>query len=198
MAAAGSERARLFIAVPVPAAIRDALTEARRAFEAAGAPPLRWVRADGIHLTLKFLGETPLSRRAEIETAMAEAAARTLVHRLRLDGFGLFGGRRPHTLWAGLEGDVAQLRALAARLDRHLGQLGFSLENTPLTPHLTIARVPSRTDARTGRMLQRAVEDLAALPPPLPLLVETLQLIRSDLRRDGARYTVLAITKCRG
>ncbi len=189
--------ARLFIAVMVPAPVLAALREAREAFEQAGAPPLRWVRPEGIHLTLKFLGDTALTRQGDIEAAMAEAASATAAHELRLGGFGLFGGRRPRVLWAGLDGRVEELIACAAQLDQSLGRVGFEQEKRPLAAHLTLARVPQGTSAGERAALSEAVKRVAA-PSPLALPVTELRLVRSRLGRGGARYETIAIKECAG
>ena len=186
---------RLFIAVALPPAVRAELAALRAALEGAGVPRLRWVQPDGIHLTLKFLGDTPLRRRPEIEAAMEEAGAAGPEHTLSLGGLGLFGGRRPRVLWAGLDGDVAAVIALAARLDAALAERGFEPERRPLTPHLTLARVPDRAGDEQRRALRRIVEACAA-PAPLPLAVDALRLIQSDLTPGGARYRTLAVRAC--
>ncbi len=191
------ETARLFIAVVPPAEVRAALAQAREAFVAAGAPGLRWVAPEGIHLTLKFLGETALARREEIEAAMAETGAVRPPHSVHLSSYGLFGGRRPRVLWAGLDGEVDELSACAAQLDQALGARGFELEKRSLSPHLTLARAPSGAGQREEAALRGALERVPA-PPALELPVTALQLIRSRLRPEGAVYETLTISDLQG
>ena len=187
----GGELARLFLSVPAPPEILSALADARHAFEEAGAPPLRWVRPDGIHLTLKFLGETPVSRMEEIVAAIADVTGATRPHTLRLGGFGVSNRRRPRVLWAELAGDRAETVELAARLDERLGRQGFARESRPLTPHLTLARVPEHSGDAARRTLVRLTASLGP-PPPQPLPVRAVLLMRSTLGPDGARYAELA------
>lgn len=190
------DQARLFIGVPASAAVIDALAAVRRALEATGVPRLRWVRPDALHLTLTFLGDTPIQRQAEIVGAMERAVGGTPPQTLRLDRLQLFGNRRPRVLWADLSGDVEGVIALAARLDAELAGLGFAAESRPFTPHLTLARVPvslANADRRTLHELLR----LVAPPPPVALPVEAITLVRSRLGADGPRYESLAIIPCR-
>ena len=138
-----TDSVRLFIAVPVPSAVRVELQRARRHFERSGAPRLRWIRAEAIHLTLKFLGDVPSVRIGVVERELEEICAETQRHALRLTGFGVFGGRRPRVLWAGLDGAVADTVKLAGAIDVHLAAHGFPLERRDFRPHLTLARVPA-------------------------------------------------------
>lgn len=181
---------RLFIAVPLPPPVRAELQRARRHFERAGAPRLRWVRAEAIHLTLKFLGETPLARVGVIERELEEISAETQRHVLRLTGFGIFGGRRPRVLWAGLNGAVEDTATLARAIDARLTVRGFPPERRNFRPHLTLARVSDGATAEDRTRLVGLVERVGSLPP-LVLPVEQVQLIRSELRPEGARYTTL-------
>lgn len=190
------EQARLFIGVAAPPAVIDALAAVRRELEAAGVPRLRWVRPGALHLTLKFLGDTPIQRQAEIVGVMERAIGGTAPQALRLDRLQLFGNRRPRVLWADLGGDVAGVIALAARLDAELARLGFAAESRPFTPHLTLARVPDSLADADRRSLHELLR-LVAPPLPVPLPVEAITLVRSRLGAEGPRYEPLAIIPCR-
>ena len=187
---------RLFIAAVPPPAVRAALAATQEALRAGLAGPgadvrLRWVRPEAIHLTLRFLGETPDDRRPAIERALAATAAAGAPIDLRLGAVGTFGGRRPRVVWAGLEGDVSALADCAAALNRALAAEGFPDEPRPLRPHLTLARV----SGRPGRDAHaRLLSLVAATPAPRSAAfpVDALELIRSELRPDGPRYTTLA------
>ncbi len=192
-----SESLRLFIAVAIPPAIRRGLTDLRPRLEQAGAPAtLRWVRSEGIHLTLKFLGATPVTQLATITDAIEETAAKSPAHHLQIDGLGLFGGRRPRVLWAGLGGDTDIVRQCAARLDGSLAQRGFPADRQPFAPHLTLARLRDRVTRQDREALRQAVQRVIAdgwmAPPSAVIAVTTLHLIRSQLGPDGSCYESLA------
>ena len=152
----------------------------------------RWVRAENIHLTLKFLGETRSSQIDAVQKAAAASCIGTGELSLALGRVGAFpSSSRPRVVWVGLEGDIPGLVSLAGRLDRGLQALGFRPEERPFSPHLTIARV--RPDAS----LQEQAEIGAALsrarpPASLRFTASEVSLIRSQLRPEGPLYTCLA------
>ncbi|MGH7645253.1 MAG: RNA 2',3'-cyclic phosphodiesterase [Gemmatimonadales bacterium] len=187
---------RLFVALNLPEAVRQALW-------AAAAPardldlPLRWVRPDGIHLTLKFLGETADQRAPELRSALARVAgdsggasapARPLA--VALGGFGAFPDvERPRVVWAGVAGDPA-LELLQHGLEREFAPLGFPTEARAFRPHVTLAR--ATRDARPADFARAGLDAvLGTLEFAETVVIETLDLMRSELGRDGAVYHVL-------
>ncbi len=196
------ERLRLFVAVELPEGWLRALAtvqdDLRRALAARagvrGAPRLRWTRPEGVHLTLKFLGEVPAARREAIEAALARAVDAPPGLELRLGNTGAFGindRRGPRVLWVGVSGDVEGLGRLFGQIDASLGTIGFERERRSFAAHLTLARVPDDFPAGDRAALADA---LVALPlPDAPsFVVERVSLMRSHLNRDGARYERLA------
>lgn len=183
---------RLFVACELPPGARQALGTLQRALQEAGASNLRWVRPEGIHLTLKFLGSVPAARVGAIREALARAVREPFRWEVRLAGVGSFGGpKRLRVVWVGLEGDVAPLGDLARRVDLALAPLGFAREERPFTPHLTLARVREEASMEERRALHELLATFR--PPALPTLtVDSLSLMRSFLEPGGARYTCLA------
>ncbi|MGH2585241.1 MAG: RNA 2',3'-cyclic phosphodiesterase [Dehalococcoidia bacterium] len=188
---AGKEkRLRLFVAVLLPPAWLTALEAVQRDLRAAGLR-LRYVRPDGVHLTLTFLGDVPAGRLAEINDALAEAVPRASAFDLALDGLGTFGpARRPRVVWVGVGGDHAQLSTAHQTIDAALSRRGFPPEVRAFNPHLTLARVPEDLSA----------EDAARIVPALagitPLSAErhhvaSVSLMQSHLGPGGARYDEL-------
>lgn len=118
---------------------------------------LRWTHAVDLHVTTKFIGELPHGRVAEMERALGALTPRDpLVISIRLLGW-FPNGDAPKVFWAGVEAPSG-LAELAADTERALAPLGVTIERRPYTPHLTLARVPTR--ARLDA-LRRA---LVALP----------------------------------
>jgi 2'-5' RNA ligase len=183
---------RLFVACELPQTARDALAQVQDDLKAKGAAPLRWVRPEGIHLTLKFLGGVPPSRLQPIEHALAAAIDAPFALRLRLGAVGSFGGRqRLRVVWVGLEGDVEELAQLADSVERALDPLGFPREKRPFSPHLTLARVPDHATADQRLRLASLVDSYR--PPALPSIETTaVSLMQSFLEPTGARYQRLA------
>jgi 2'-5' RNA ligase len=185
------EGVRAFVAVELPEAARLALGRLVEALRRAPLERLRPVNPEGIHLTLKFLGNVAVSRLPQVMAAMDQAAARAGPMEVELRGLGGFPNLgSPRVLWVGIQGDTAQLRALAMALEERLVAAGFPAESRPFAPHLTLARMRDGATPeerrQAGETLQRlAGQEVAALP------VTGISLMRSELRPQGARYTLL-------
>ena len=143
---ASTDARRLFVGVPLPADAADeiaAIVEAVRAMPLpAGARDVRWVRLDGLHLTLRFLGPTPADLLEPTVAAIETAAVGTAgsIH-LELSGTGTFpSGRRPRALWIGISEGTDALADLAARVEEALVGVGWEPEHRPFRAHLTLAR----------------------------------------------------------
>lgn len=181
---------RLFVALELPDEARRALGRVQDDLRRLGMERLRWVRPEGIHITLKFLGGVEEGRVGEIEAALSVAIS-PFELRLGFDKVGNFGGNRARVLWIGLRGDVEGLVELAGRVDEALQPLGFPKERRPFAAHVTLARVPDELPAA----LRRALPDVLAryTPPPLPSMILTeVALMRSELGPGGSRYQRLA------
>ena len=185
------ERPRLFVAVELPDEIRAALAALQDELRRHVPEGLRWVRPEGIHLTLKFLGETPAERLSAIQQALEQAAGASRPHTLSLGGLGTFGsGSRPQVLWIALDGDVEELGALQQQVEGGLEPLGFSRERRPFAPHLTLARVRPESARAAAAPLRGVLE--AVRPPRGEMQVRELALMRSFLRPGGAVYRAVA------
>ena len=185
------ERPRLFVAVELPDEIRAALAALQDELRRHVPEGLRWVRQEGIHLTLKFLGETPAERLPAIQQALEQAAGASRPHALSLGGLGTFGsGSRPQVLWIALDGDVDATSALQQQVEGGLEPLGYSRERRPFAPHLTLARVRPESARAVAAPLGGALE--AVRPPRGEMQVRELALMRSFLRPGGAVYRAVA------
>ncbi len=182
---------RLFVAVDLPEDVREALDRLQSDLRQRELSGLRWVRPEGVHLTLKFLGETPAGRVAAIEGALATALLGTEPFRLALGVPGTFGGRRgPRVVWLDITGDVQRLRGLQAAVEGAMVGVGFAPEERQYSPHLTLARVPQPPRPGTAERVSRALE--AVEPPRAEFEVREIVLIRSRLQPGGAVYERLA------
>jgi 2'-5' RNA ligase len=180
---------RLFIALPLPATVRERL-EGTQAIAHRLGLPLRLARAEGLHLTLAFLGETAESRVDALRALMEEAARRAAPFRLELAGLGAFpSARRPRVLWAGLAGDLAELARLHAALSDRLADAGFRVEAREFRPHITLGRSTGEWTTAQSEALSRLLDAPASATGSWN--ADALHLMRSELRREGAKYTTL-------
>jgi 2'-5' RNA ligase len=185
------ERLRLFVAIDLPEDVRESLGRLQSDLRRHDLSGLRWTRPDGIHLTLKFLGETPASSLPAIKGALARAVRGAPSFHLALGAPGTFGNRRgPRVLWLDVEGDVEPLQQLQAAVERELAAAGFGPEERAFSPHLTLARVQQPPSPGLAERLSRA---LAAVTPPRGEIEATeLVLMRSSLQAGGAVYSRVA------
>ena len=187
----GSEL-RLFVACELPPEMKAALAALQEALRRQGAPPVRWVRPEGIHLTLKFLGAVPAQRVADICAALAPTVEGIRPLQLSLGSLGTFGGRRgARVVWVSVEGDAPRVAELQRRVEAALARLGFPTEDRPFAPHLTLARVPENVGSAERERLWDLTKALAA-PEATPVTIRELSLMRSILGPAGAVYERLA------
>src|SRR5437660_12146600 len=110
-----------------------------------------WVQPEGIHLTLKFLGDIQEAQVDALREILSKAAASARPFTLEARGLGAFPNpRAPRVIWLGLHGshdDMADLQRLQAAVEDGLAGLGFPKEARAFTPHLTLARIRDRVQA---------------------------------------------------
>lgn len=180
----------LFVAVPVPAPARDRVAALVATLPVPGdARPVRWVRFDGLHLTLRFLGPTPDDRIADVEVAMTAAAVGEQPFRVALGGAGAFPStRRPRAIWLGVTAGVADLARIAQRIGDALVEAGWARDERPFRAHLTLARSDGvRAGPATARALVEAADTFET-----DFEVDRLVLFESHTGGGPARYEPLA------
>lgn len=164
----------------------------------ADVPPglVRWVRPEGIHLTLKFLGDVPAEKVSEIARAVQQACEKHVSFECTVSGLGCFPDAvRPRVIWVGIQEPGGTLLALQRDVDRALSALGFEPEQRPFHPHLTLGRVKSHDReavAALGEYVSRARVNVGSIQ------ASAVHLMRSDLLPGGAVYTTLAVSDLGG
>jgi len=191
MPADESERWRVFVAIEVPEAIREALTGPLDALQPLH-EAIRINPPDRMHLTLHFLGHLPRPVVEQLPSPLAAVVVRHHRFRLTAQGVGAFPAlARPRVLWAGITGaDLPRLNALQAELGDGLRTAGLTVEGDRFHPHLTLGRVrrPLKPPERDG-LRDWSVRWGAATFGEVP--VNTVRLMRSQLGGGAPRYTTL-------
>ncbi len=181
---------RLFVAVELPPPVRQQLAGLNAALSAAlPRGSVRWVRAEGIHLTLKFYGEVGGDRLSGLQAVVRTAAVGVGPLALEMNGLGTFPNlARPRVIWAGLAGELDRLKRLQRAVEDASRPLGFEPEARGFTPHLTLGRVEPGWRPADRQSLEAA---FARLGPGVSgaFTADTLALMRSELRPGGAVYT---------
>ena len=179
---------RTFIAVDISPEVRARAATLIQRYRACRTK-VSWADPDNLHLTLKFLGDTPDTKIPDVCQAVARAATGTPPFQTSFDCVGAFPNlERPRVIWFGVAEGVEILRSLQARIEDELYAIGFRRERRRYTPHLTIGRV------REGGAAQRALADeLAAAThfPPARANVQQVLSMASFLDPEGATYQVL-------
>jgi len=177
---------RLFVALNLPPSVREALWTAAAPLRALGLP-VKWVRDEGIHVTLKFLGEVADERQPELAAALAGAAVGARALPLALGGFGVFPDfRRPRVVWAGIAPEPA-LEILQHRVEQEFAPLGFPTEARAFRPHVTLGRAARAARPSDFAGLEATLGRLAFADTAL---VGGLDLMQSTLQSGGAVYHV--------
>lgn len=173
---------RTFLAIDLPGEIRSALREVTAPLRER-CRGWRWLRPEGIHLTLRFLGEVDEADITRQEATWRRVADATPPMRLDIGGLGVFPPRgRPRILWIGVRetSTTPVLARLASSLEAAARDLGFEIESRPFRPHLTVARA-----LRGERPVAPSADEV---DPVGPFEATEVTLVRSELRPEGARY----------
>ncbi len=193
-AGGGPDLPRLFVAVPVPAdagtRIGRVIDDARQSLDGEGRR-IRWVQLDGLHVTLRFLGPTPVGRVGEIAAALDRAAAGIDAFDIRLAGAGAFPAPdRPRALWVGIVDGAEALGRITVAFEGALSAAGWPMETRPFRPHMTVARTDG---AREGPAAAAALAQAAA-GMDVRFRADGVILYRSHLGRGAGRYEPLHTT----
>lgn len=185
---------RLFIAINIPKKERERIYRAARPLRETDFP-VRWVKSDLFHLTLKFLGDVRPSTLKTIDDVIGSVAEKTGSFQMEIGGFGAFPTiRRPRILWVGADPSPA-LRCLKQDLEWALSDHGFGRETRAFHPHFTLGR--STTDEGAGAF--RGLDSLTAgLSLSTEVKVWKVDLMESHLSSSGPRYEILSSFPLKG
>lgn len=182
------DEVRLFVAVDIPRQLKDALLVVQERLSLERWDPVRWVRPDGFHITVKFIGETPASKVDAIQQAISNVAAKARPFSLTLGGMGFFpSGANANHIYVDLSGDFAALHNLQRDTEAALTRLGYAAEGKPFKPHITLGRLRKEaTREQREAAVQRALDlHLGTLGS---FNADGLRLMRSTLARGGSIY----------
>lgn len=183
---------RSFIAIPLPVEIQLKMEEFARTSNITQRNGFRPVKADNIHLTLKFLGDATPEQIQSVRGCLAELVQTQRPFRVSFEGIGAFPNwNQPRVIWIGMRAPM-ELEQLFNAIDRSTVKLGFPSEGRKFSPHLTLARVnASMGDAQFARVIQ-TLRTLAPQPMIGEMTASHLHLYRSDLQPGGPVYSVLS------
>jgi len=180
---------RAFIAIDLSPEIRNQLDELLQNYRAQLPNiPIRWVAAQNIHLTLKFLGDVSVSNLSLLTEMIQKEISSHHQFDISVGGSGAFPNlRQPRVVWVGVEAPP-ELTMIQNGIEVTTARLGYLLEERPFSPHLTLGRVSRNASSQDVKAISKALEStrvgfLGAT------CVEKVHLYRSDLQPTGAVYT---------
>ena len=119
MTDSAQDHVRLFVACEIPDDVKETIGEVIEGLRQKSGSAVRWIKPDGVHVTLKFLGEVPTKKLPAIKLAIQEAVVGHSPFELEFSTIGTFGGREGlRIMWVGIAGDVLRLEALVRACSR--------------------------------------------------------------------------------
>ena len=185
---------RSFIATEINDEVRDGLFRAQVSLKKSGAK-VAWVAPQNIHLTLVFLGTIFESKVAELKPALDEIASGFFAFGFDVRDVGFFGpAKAPKVVWAGIDDESQSIRDIQQRLSERVTGLGFTLEDRPFRPHLTLGRIRSTygVDKLTSALYSVKSNNFGRVD------VHRLLLMQSHMEPQGVRYTILHEASLKG
>jgi 2'-5' RNA ligase len=181
---------RLFVALQIPASVREnfavLIEQLRETASRVSDKRPRWVRAENLHVTLKFIGEAAPEKLQDIRGALNAVRSDSLVN-IKFGGLGFFpDDKRPKVFWAGIQA-TGNLAALAGEIDSALSAHGFPRGTRAFAPHLTLARFepPGMQESLRGTIQAAQSCEFGSFQ------TREFHLIESKTKPTGAEYTVL-------
>jgi 2'-5' RNA ligase len=181
---------RCFIAIDIPEDVRAALADLQK--ELAGRVDIhkgdvKWTEPEGMHLTLKFLGEVPDNQIAGVCNIVKDVAARHTAFDFNVKEVGSFGGRSARVLWVGAGLHCPELLELQQDLEEQLAQAGWPKEGRQFSGHLTLCRIRnSKAGEKLAQLTNQYTDfDLGTLRG------DSLSVYESQLKPEGPIYTRL-------
>lgn len=179
---------RVFCAIDLPTDLKQKLAIHIEQLKKETGVKSGWARPETIHLTIKFLGNIPVSHVNKLSHASTRAVASLGPFKLTAEHCGTFPSHGPpRVLWIGITDPSARLARLYESLDEECAAAGFPKETRPFHPHLTLARIRQAKDARALGTAHRALNF-----PINEFEVTELLVIRSELGKDGSKYTTVS------
>lgn len=179
---------RTFIAIDLNPEIKETLSELIKEL-GKGSKNIKWISKQGMHLTLKFLGEISGEKVTEIGKILSEISGKYKPFLLKLKGTGYFPPEKknPRVLWVGIEKEETLL-ALQSKVEAGLERLGFPREQRKFHPHLTLGRVKAPSDLRSTLSLLEAHREKSFGE----MRVEKITFFQSVLKPQGAEYSIIS------
>jgi len=179
---------RTFVAIDLDPEIKKNISQFIQKLESHN-PSVRWIKNQGMHLTLKFIGEITDDKAHDIRSVLMDLSLRYERFPLKLVGTGTFPprSRHPRILWVGIE-ESQKLTSVQNEVESMLDKLSITREKRRFHPHLTLGRLRSSTNIAPvlEELSKNKVKEFGSME------VEEITFFKSTLKPTGADYSVLA------
>ena len=173
---------RVFLALELPGAIKEYLMTVTKTMSQR-VSGVKWVKAEGLHVTLKFFGETEEKKVQEIEEALQGINKQYPAMPVQLKEINAFPNlMRPRVIVVTFQEGVDNVKAIFHDIESRLLAVGIQKEARGFAPHVTIGRVKN-----AAPLLKREIIPLEEKR----FLLDNLVLYQSTLTREGALYSQL-------
>ena len=163
----------LFAAIRPTQAILDQITEIQTSLDG-----INWIKRDNLHITVGYFGQISAEQAENLDREIAKSTG--YAFEVRLNSLGTFGKERVHTIWAGIEKNLA-LEALHQHIRRAAKHANVKMEARKYTPHLSLAYPRGYTDKIA---LARYIHRFAGFRSS-PFLVDEFALYSSHHNKSG-------------
>ncbi|MCF7822940.1 MAG: RNA 2',3'-cyclic phosphodiesterase [Candidatus Marinimicrobia bacterium] len=181
---------RTFLAIPLPDTLMSYLAwftdSIRNKLDL-----INWIKADNLHITLSFLGDTKIENIEEHGNALSHCIEKCEPVKLGTTDTGIFPhANDPRVLWVGTAPYDASFISLAMSIRNGLMELGYHLDNRKFQPHITLGRVKSisRKSTFIHDFLSTEVRDTQ-------FVADEVKWFKSTLTPSGAIYEELETFK---
>jgi 2'-5' RNA ligase len=189
---------RTFVAIDIPSGIRHQIRELLDVLQRAASPSgsnVRWSRSEGLHITLKFLGEVSPEKAEQIKTQLQSVRLADPLP-IQVRGAGFFPNERaPRVIWVGIQAGP-ELAELARRIEESLAPLGIAKEDRPFSAHLTLGRLraPDKLVAVRELLRQREPLEMGRFTAAEFYLYESQLAPGGSIYRRMARFPLVEAT----
>jgi 2'-5' RNA ligase len=179
---------RTFIAIDMNKKLKESICDYINEFKKINKSNIKWIKENGLHVTLKFLGEIPEEKISDIDDILENIAKNHKPVSMTLKGTGFFPpNKTPRVLWIGIETNNT-LSDIQSQLEEELQKLGFPKEKRRFSPHLTMGRIKKPFN------LQPVLLKIEADKEKFfgEMMAEKITFFRSVLKPSGAEYSVIS------
>ncbi len=183
---------RTFIAIELPAEIKDYLSQLQGELKACGAD-VKWVEPKNIHLTLKFLGEIDDDKLGKITKIIQDATSEKSKFQVRISSLGAFPKIEfPRVIWVGVDSGDKETKQIAKELEEKIARIGIPKEERAFSCHITIGRL--KTPLNREKLVQALKDKTELGGKNLEFEVNKITLFKSTLTPKGPIYEALKET----